>query len=80
MLSYMSDPMGVHGNGITALLRMNLSKRATVMEFYYPSGFAYDYAVVTQVLGMTHYGFGGNQYVISGLLLYQSLFDFLCSP
>ncbi|KAF8515353.1 hypothetical protein BU17DRAFT_76857 [Hysterangium stoloniferum] len=57
--------MGVHGNGLTALLWMNLSKRATVMEFYYPSGFAYDYEMVTRILGMKHYGFWGNEYFTS---------------
>ncbi|KAF8588862.1 hypothetical protein K439DRAFT_1384034 [Ramaria rubella] len=54
--------MGVHGNGLTSLLWMKPSKKATVMEFFYPGGFAEDYEWTTRALGMTHYGFWGNEY------------------
>jgi len=53
--------MGVHGNGLTALLWMKPSPRHTIMEFFYPQGFAYDYEWTTRALGMTHYGFWGNR-------------------
>ncbi|KAH7098300.1 hypothetical protein BKA62DRAFT_713673 [Auriculariales sp. MPI-PUGE-AT-0066] len=53
--------MGVHGNGLTALLWMKPSQRSTVMEFFYPDGFAFDYEWTTRVLGMTHYGFWNNE-------------------
>ena len=33
------------------------------MEFFFPGGFAYDYEWTTRALGMTHYGFWGNEYV-----------------
>ncbi|KAJ7750943.1 hypothetical protein DFH07DRAFT_1033851 [Mycena maculata] len=49
--------MGVHGNGLTSLLWMTPNPRSTVMEFFYPGGFAHDYEYTTRALGMTHYGF-----------------------
>ncbi|KIJ51248.1 hypothetical protein M422DRAFT_223714 [Sphaerobolus stellatus SS14] len=54
--------LGVHGNGLTALLWMKPSKRATVMEFFYPQGFTLDYEWPTRILGMKHYGFWGDKY------------------
>jgi hypothetical protein len=55
--------MGVHGNGLTSLLWMQPTARATVIEFFYPGGFAFDYEYTTRALGMTHYGFWGAEYV-----------------
>ncbi|KAI0060492.1 hypothetical protein BV25DRAFT_1992823 [Artomyces pyxidatus] len=52
--------MGVHGNGLTSLLWMKPSPRSTVMEFFFPGGFAHDYEYTTRALGMVHYGFWGN--------------------
>ena len=57
--------MGVHGNGLTSLLWMKPTPRSTVMEFFYPGGFAHDYEYTTRALGMVHYGFWGDQYVTS---------------
>ncbi|KAI0301587.1 hypothetical protein B0F90DRAFT_1718463 [Multifurca ochricompacta] len=54
--------MGVHGNGLTSLLWMKPTPRSTVMEFFYPGGFAHDYEYTTRALGMVHYGFWGNSY------------------
>ncbi|KAL7422448.1 hypothetical protein Q5752_003096 [Cryptotrichosporon argae] len=49
--------MGVHGNGLTHLLWMNnQNPRATVIEFFYPGGFAADYEFTANALGMRHYG------------------------
>lgn len=53
--------MGVHGNGLTALLWMKPSNRATVMEFYYGNGFTQDYEWTTRALGIKHYGFWNNK-------------------
>jgi hypothetical protein len=53
--------MGVHGNGLTSLVWMRPSPRATVMEFFIPGGFAYDYEYTTRALGMVHYGFWDNE-------------------
>lgn len=49
--------MGVHGNGLTALLGMRSSPRSTVMEFFFPRSFAHDYEYTTRALGMVHYMF-----------------------
>ncbi|KAF8608097.1 hypothetical protein BDV93DRAFT_531287 [Ceratobasidium sp. AG-I] len=57
--------MGVHGNGLTSLLWMQPTPRATVIEFFYPSGFAFDYEYTTRALGMTHYGFWGSEHFTS---------------
>ncbi|WVN85397.1 uncharacterized protein L203_100543 [Cryptococcus depauperatus CBS 7841] len=49
--------MGVHGNGLTHLLWMNAQDpRATIIEFFYPGGFAEDYEFTSRALGMKHYG------------------------
>jgi len=53
--------MGVHGNGLTSLVWMKPTARSTVMEFFYPEGFAHDYEWTTRSLGMVHYGFWGNR-------------------
>lgn len=55
--------MGVHGNGLTSLLWMRPSPRSTVLEFFYPGGFAHDYEYTTRALGMVHYGFWGDRFV-----------------
>jgi len=60
--------MGVHGNGLTSLLWMKPSPRSTVIEFFYPQGFAHDYEYTTRALGMVHYGFWNSEFV---LLLYK---------
>ncbi|OAX39968.1 hypothetical protein K503DRAFT_738473 [Rhizopogon vinicolor AM-OR11-026] len=54
--------MGVHGNGLTSLVWMRPSSRATVMEFFIPGGFTSDYQYTTSALGMVYYGFWGNEY------------------
>ena len=56
--------MGVHGNGLTALLWMRPTPRSTVMEFFFPEGFAQDYEYTTRALGMVHYGFWNDQWVL----------------
>jgi len=53
--------MGVHGNGLTSLIWMKPSPRTTVMEFFYPQGFAHDYEYTTRALGMVHYGFWNDK-------------------
>jgi len=52
--------MGVHGNGLTALLWMQPTHRATVMEFFFPQGFAEDYEYTARILGLKHYGWWNN--------------------
>ncbi|EPQ54991.1 hypothetical protein GLOTRDRAFT_116124 [Gloeophyllum trabeum ATCC 11539] len=53
--------MGVHGNGLTSLVWMKPQRRSTVMEFFFPGGFAHDYEWTTRALGMVHYGFWGDR-------------------
>ena len=60
--------MGVHGNGLTSLVWMNPTPRSTVIEFFFPQGFAHDYEYTTRGLDMTHYGFWDSVYVISSTL------------
>ena len=55
--------MGVHGNGLTALLWMRPTARSTVIEFFFPDGFAHDYEYTTRALGMVHYGFWNDKCV-----------------
>jgi len=57
--------MGVHGNGLTSLIWMKPTPRTTVMEFFYPKGFAHDYEYTSRALGMVHYGFWNSSYVVS---------------
>lgn len=57
--------MGVHGNGLTSLLWMNPTPRSTVIEFFFPGGFAHDYEYTARAMGMTHYGFWGSDYFTS---------------
>ncbi|AAW42198.1 expressed protein [Cryptococcus deneoformans JEC21] len=54
--------MGVHGNGLTHLLWMNgQNPRATVIEFFFPGGFAEDYEFTSRALGIKHYGVWDGQ-------------------
>ncbi|KAJ7164692.1 hypothetical protein C8R43DRAFT_946492 [Mycena crocata] len=53
--------MGVHGNALTSLLWMKPNPRSTVMEFFYPGGFAHDYEYTARALGIKHYGFWGDE-------------------
>ncbi|KIO13990.1 hypothetical protein M404DRAFT_121765 [Pisolithus tinctorius Marx 270] len=53
--------MGVHGNGLTSLVWMKPSARTTVIEFFYPGGFAHDYEYTARSLGMTYNGFWDNK-------------------
>ena len=53
--------MGVHGNGLTHLLWMKPSPKATVIEFFFPGGFAEDYEFTSRALGIKHYGFWNGE-------------------
>ncbi|KAH9940680.1 hypothetical protein B0H21DRAFT_753931 [Amylocystis lapponica] len=53
--------MGVHGNGLTSLVWMRPTPKSTVMEFFFPEGFAHDYEYTTRALGMVHYGFWNDR-------------------
>ncbi|OBZ67048.1 hypothetical protein A0H81_13019 [Grifola frondosa] len=47
--------LGVHGNGLTHLIMMPVTPISTVIEIFYPGGFAHDYQWTTHALGMRHF-------------------------
>ncbi|KAF9078404.1 hypothetical protein BDP27DRAFT_1412395 [Rhodocollybia butyracea] len=57
--------IGVHGNGLTSELWMNLSIRSTVIEIFYPKGWAHDYEYTARAMGagggLKHYGIWNDQ-------------------
>ncbi|KAF9526199.1 hypothetical protein CPB83DRAFT_858230 [Crepidotus variabilis] len=46
--------LGLHGNGLTHLVFMDPNQFSTVIELFYPGGFAHDYYWTSRSLGMTH--------------------------
>ncbi|KAF9477432.1 hypothetical protein BDN70DRAFT_110609 [Pholiota conissans] len=47
--------LGVHGNGLTHLVFMKPTRASTVIEMFYPGGFAHDYYWTSRALGMSHF-------------------------
>ncbi|KAH9176539.1 hypothetical protein EDB89DRAFT_1845835 [Lactarius sanguifluus] len=47
--------IGVHGNGLTHLIMMPTTPISTVIELFYPEGYAHDYEWTTRALGMKHF-------------------------
>ncbi len=47
--------VGVHGNGLTHLIMMPVTPISTVIELFYPEGFAHDYEWTTRALGKKHF-------------------------
>ncbi|KAF9038352.1 hypothetical protein BDZ89DRAFT_982421 [Hymenopellis radicata] len=54
--------LGVHGNGLSHLVLMNPQSTSTVIEIFFPQGFAHDYEWTTRALGMKHYGIWNDTY------------------
>ncbi|KAK0225525.1 hypothetical protein IW262DRAFT_693182 [Armillaria fumosa] len=54
--------LGVHGNGLTHLLFMPPTKVSTVIEIFYPGGFAHDYHWTARALGMSHVAVWNDTY------------------
>lgn len=54
--------IGVHGNGLTHLIMMPVTPLSTVIEIFYPGGFAHDYEWTTQALGMRHFAVWNDTY------------------
>ena len=71
--------MGIHGNGLTSLVWMKPTPQSTVIEFFFPQGFAHDYEYTTRGLGMMHFGFWNSQYVLS-FILFPPLPYAFCLP
>ncbi|KAG9035592.1 hypothetical protein FRB95_010998 [Tulasnella sp. JGI-2019a] len=55
--------LGVHGNGLTHLVWMPPSPISTVIEIFYPGGFARDYEWTARALGHRHYGIWNDTYI-----------------
>ncbi|KDQ57663.1 hypothetical protein JAAARDRAFT_271495 [Jaapia argillacea MUCL 33604] len=47
--------LGVHGNGLSHLLLLPPSPLATVIEMFFPQGFAHDYEYTSRALGIRHF-------------------------
>ncbi|KAM6494609.1 Protein of unknown function (DUF563) domain containing protein [Amanita muscaria] len=48
--------LGVHGNGLTHLVFMPPTRFSTVIEIFYPKGFAHDYEWTATAMGMKYFG------------------------
>ncbi|KAJ6568481.1 hypothetical protein B0H19DRAFT_1133372 [Mycena capillaripes] len=59
--------LGVHGNGLTHLVMMQPTRISTVIEMFYPKGFAHDYQWTTRALGMKHFAVWNDTYRTEGL-------------
>jgi hypothetical protein len=59
---------------------MKPTPRSTVIEFFFPQGFAHDYEYTTRGLGMMHYGFWNSTYVISSIHLSLFLYNTYLAP
>ncbi|KAI0930542.1 hypothetical protein AcV5_007227 [Taiwanofungus camphoratus] len=54
--------VGVHGNGLTHLIMMPVTPVSTVIEIFYPGGFAHDYEWTTRAMGMRHFAIWNDTY------------------
>ncbi|KAI0070599.1 hypothetical protein K474DRAFT_1669885 [Panus rudis PR-1116 ss-1] len=54
--------LGVHGNGLTHLILMAPTPISTVIEIFYPGGFAHDYEWTSRAMGMKHFAVQNDTY------------------
>ncbi|KZT72152.1 hypothetical protein DAEQUDRAFT_809411 [Daedalea quercina L-15889] len=54
--------LGVHGNGLTHLIMMPVTPISTVIEIFYPTGYANDYKWTAHALGMKHFAVWNDTY------------------
>ncbi|KAJ7065577.1 hypothetical protein C8F01DRAFT_749559 [Mycena amicta] len=59
--------LGVHGNGLTHLVMMRPNRLSTVIELFYPGGFAHDYQWPTHALGMRHFAVWNDTWRTDGV-------------
>lgn len=59
--------LGVHGNGLTHLVMMQPTRVSSVIEIFYPQGFAHDYQWTTRALGMRHFAVWNDTYRTEGV-------------
>lgn len=55
----------MHGNGLTHLMLMAPTPVSTVIEMFYPGGFAHDYEWTTLALNMKHFAVWNDTYATS---------------
>ncbi|KDQ21385.1 hypothetical protein BOTBODRAFT_150195 [Botryobasidium botryosum FD-172 SS1] len=55
--------LGVHGNGLTHLLMMPTTPISTVIEIFYPGGYARDYEWTAGAIGIQHYAIWNDTYI-----------------
>ncbi|KAF9230729.1 hypothetical protein BU15DRAFT_91056 [Melanogaster broomeanus] len=71
--------MGIHGNGLTSLVWMKPSPRATVIEFFYPGGFAATFTHPEVPPLAYPEGFQGNEIPLDGKVVARLCLDRLRS-
>jgi len=54
--------LGVHGNGLSHVLWLAPSRFLTVVEIFFPGGFAHDYEWTTRAMGGRHFGIWNDTY------------------
>ncbi|KIL60351.1 hypothetical protein M378DRAFT_83855 [Amanita muscaria Koide BX008] len=54
--------LGVHGNGLTHLVFMPPTRLSTVIEIFYPGGFAHDYQWTATAMGMKYFNVWNDSY------------------
>ncbi|KAJ7175930.1 hypothetical protein C8R46DRAFT_1080078 [Mycena filopes] len=59
--------LSVHGNGLTHLTMMPPNRLSTVIEIFYPGGFAHDYQWTARALGMKHFAVWNDTYRSEGI-------------
>lgn len=55
----------MHGNGLTHLVMMPVTPVSTVIEIFYPGGFAHDYEWTARARGMRHFAIWNDTCVLS---------------
>lgn len=63
--------LGVHGNGLTHLVFMNPNRYSTVIELFFPKGFAQDYQWTAHSLGMSHFPVWNDTLVALSLSIFE---------
>ncbi|KAJ7675748.1 hypothetical protein DFH06DRAFT_1435059 [Mycena polygramma] len=59
--------LGVHGNGLTHLVMMQPTRFSSVIEIFYPTGFAHDYQWTSSALGIKHFAVWNDTYRTEGV-------------
>ncbi|KAI0344519.1 hypothetical protein BDW22DRAFT_1354593 [Trametopsis cervina] len=54
--------IGVHGNGLSHLIMMSPTPISTVIELFFPGGFAHDYEWTARALGHKHFAIWNDTY------------------